>query len=371
VKTKTSRSICLYCENPADELEHAIPEAIGGRLQAPVLCGAHNRLIGERVDRPLCEWFAPLTHAIGVARQRGTTGTSFRAQTADGTATTRVGPGYVVELPFSIQKNQSGRPVRATGELSAVQHVANSVGTRAGEKWQLLEVVVAPPKVTLPLGLLDQAHPGLVKIALHFVAITLPTVLAPQVVTRYASVLLDGAPAYDWLTFTMLRSPYFTEDDRPCHEVALFDGDGHATVAISLYGVFRLLVRLDGVKATHTIRYLQYLDGAPPRVSCSDAVRLSWVRLSEADVDAFKAEFQERVSEVFRRQAERYVNDCINEVLLTALANYFKRPSSDGLAPHLDAELVTKILDTSMRHEAVRQVCARVQIPPPPKRCAS
>ena len=64
------------------------------------------------------------------------------------------------------------------------------------------------------------------------------------------------------------------------HEVVCFGAGDYVTVAISLYGILRCLVRLDGAHCARTLRYVQRLAGEPPKLTLEDLIQLPWRRKS-------------------------------------------------------------------------------------------
>lgn len=90
---------CLYCAARATSREHAVPQAIGGRLWAIILCPEHNRLIGTRADEPFIENAKPLVNFLRIRHQDGSEGVAFNGVTADG-KTIRVTAGVSRVLTF-------------------------------------------------------------------------------------------------------------------------------------------------------------------------------------------------------------------------------------------------------------------------------
>jgi hypothetical protein len=61
---------CLYCSTPATSKEHALTEAVGGRLWARVLCPVHNSAVNTGADQRFNRNFAPLVTMLQVRCQR-------------------------------------------------------------------------------------------------------------------------------------------------------------------------------------------------------------------------------------------------------------------------------------------------------------
>ncbi len=111
------RSTCIYCDRPPATWEHIVPEAVGGKLTAFVLCEVH-RLI--EADHRFAERFAPMTHLLQVQRQDGRVGAAMMLEKADGSG----GRGYsttgLMEIPTDVIKDDEGRFVRVIDEITRV-----------------------------------------------------------------------------------------------------------------------------------------------------------------------------------------------------------------------------------------------------------
>jgi hypothetical protein len=90
-KYRRHPSRCVYCTNIPDTDEHPVGEAIGGRLDAPILCGRHNVAVGAAVDDPMAVRFAFVVAMLAVPRQGGQVGATFTATLGDGSSV-RVSP---------------------------------------------------------------------------------------------------------------------------------------------------------------------------------------------------------------------------------------------------------------------------------------
>jgi hypothetical protein len=302
-----------------------------------------------------------------VVRHDGSVGAAFTAKTAGHSFHVRVPAGYGIETPLVIVRDEKGRPTSVSGELDGVRKIAQSMGGNTTDR-PVVETLKMPPPVRILFGVTGKAHRGIVKAALHFVA-AMDVGPDPRVPIQsiVGDILTARIRTNDLLTFTRVEAPFFIEDSRPHHEIACFEGESHTTVTVDLFGVYRFLVRIDGVRCERTVRYVQYLDGSPPSVTTENRSDLIWRRLDRTEVADLLRHVQERIMAAYRKQNNDFLNKCVSDAMPKALASYFRHPTDEGLAPHLEAELQITLPTTTLRHEVIRQVVASSLVPRPPR----
>lgn len=347
---RRKRDACLYCDNPPETWEHIVPEAIGGRLGTHLLCKKHYQI---EADHRFAERFGAMTQLMNVHRQDGRVSATIVLEREDGSGKMRLFEDGTMEIPTEVVRDEGGKFVRVTGEIQHVpelrkQIAGNDPEYKAPPTFQL---VPRPPILVADYGFGPQTWPTVVKIALHFVAAFDSGEDPPQALIEQLRPIIYGEPSVpNNVSVTLEREPYFTAGLRDAHEVACFDGGDHVTVGIALYGVFRCIVRLDGMRCSRTLRYVQGLDGAPPMLTEEPLISLPWRQANDVEQGRWMDETQERISDLTNLQINRFYDRKVRDALPVAYGKFiahafdFKNPA-EGIAYHLRAELEITIPD--------------------------
>lgn len=338
------RRTCIYCDRPPATWEHIVPEAIGGKLTAFVLCEVHQLI---EADHRFAERFAPMTHLMEVQRQDGRVGAAMMLEKADGSGRARLFDDGAMEIPTDVVRDDEGRFVRVTGEITHIPKLRKQIAGNPADYVEpaTFQLVPEAPELVADFGFGPETWPSVVKIALHFVASFDAGDDAPrEIVDRLRPIIYGGPSTPDSVTVTSIKVPYFTAGLDNAHEVACFDGGDHATIAVSLYGIFRCLVRLDGTRCTRTLRYVQRLGGEPPELRSEDLLKLPWTQANEREQARWLEETKERVQALINRRINVFYDKKVREALPKAYGEFsrhafnYKSPI-EGIAVYLRAEL--------------------------------
>ena len=160
---------CLYCRATPNTEEHVVPEAIGGRLWARILCAQHNSAIAVRADEPLSKAFAPYVTMLQVSRQRGGAGAEFTATGRDGKPVVILAEGFARELPLDVKRrDERGRIAHVEGDLAVLDGLPAEAFAEGVPRNIIAKITVPEARFTVASD--DRIRPGVLKIALHFVA---------------------------------------------------------------------------------------------------------------------------------------------------------------------------------------------------------
>jgi hypothetical protein len=323
---------CLYAPEPADTDEHVIAEAVGGRLTAPILCGAHNNTIAATADKPLAEHYAPLTFAASVKRQRGgsagKTGTTLRFIAEDGRPTT-VAPDGRSEFGFEKEVNDAGVVQRASGPLRALAKIAKHHPDPNGFRL----FAVASPGVTIPveIGIGPETLPGYLKTALHFAAgfIAAP---APATIDAVRPGIFRERPVRVLMQLPF-REPFFDPTGPIRHEVTLYPNGANAVVTIMLFSSFCVTMELPYFATRTALRYIQLLDGTGPQLVDVEPLPIPNHAMSERDWDQLLAVSRGNIERIFHERQQRDTEEIAQECGRTALGQAL-RAGNDRLFPY-------------------------------------
>jgi len=267
---------CLYCAEPPDSQEHALPHAMGGRLRARILCREHNNT-ASHADNVMSTWFAPWTQMLVVPKQGSGRGTSFVAPADDGRMLKMEADGRVVDRRQIVEKDERGRILHAVGSERWTRRLQTAKEASGPGPWMpLIEVPGGRENVIVSLGLTSDIEPGLVKTALHFIAGFMDDIVVPDELREV--VLRNKLPDEDGVYVR----PLFAESWPPSHEITAYPGRDDAYVTIMLYGIFGMVVRLPGVSVSHALRYVQRFDGSGPMLM---DIEPRLVRFNEARIE--------------------------------------------------------------------------------------
>lgn len=291
-KARRTPPHCLYCANPADSWEHPLPDALGGRLQAPILCTNHNSLLNVAADEPMIVEFQPLANMLKIKRQRGPHGSEFRGRTDAGERVTVGRDGHVrrFKLIEITKKGESGKLSFAKGDLTALERLRKT-GAFEDPTSPILATVERPPIVNFAVAVSDEVWPGVLKIAFHFLA-SFSTDVDLETATAILPYLTGEQVAGGEYVRTMpLNGEIFPESWPPRHEIRSYPDGTQTFVTILLFGLYGFQVRLP-IATSQSLRYSQPLvDSVAPNFERDDHVRMfTWeTRIREDDVAALRA----------------------------------------------------------------------------------
>lgn len=296
-KARRTPAHCLYCGRRATSWEHALPEALGGRLQAPILCPHHNNAVAAAADEPMIMQFQPIAHMLDIRRQRGVHGTSFRAKTDAGERVIVERDGHVRRYKRLdvVKKGSSGKLSYVKGDLSALEGL-KAAGALEDPSKPVLVTVEKPPIVNFAVAVAREAERGALKIALHFVAS-----FATDVDLTIAQQLLpyvngDKVAGGEYVRTLPLDGNFFPQSWPPCHEIRTYPDGAKTYVTVLLFGLYGFHVHLP-IATAEPLRYFQPLiDAVTPLFERNDHPRtFDWdTRLTQADWESLRTNMRFR-----------------------------------------------------------------------------
>ena len=316
---------------------------MGGRLQAPILCETHNNA-ASRVDKPFAECFAPVTNALRVVRQDGEIGVAFESIDAHGEAVRITADGEVRKKRTRVVRDAETRRFRVEGELEAVEKIAKTMKrSLSNPSSQILEGRARPARFQVNLAIDGNAHPGMIKAAVHFVHSFVAEVTAESIrILRphiFGVVPTVENPCPFLRTFPF-ESPLFAVEDRPRHELTAYQGGDDTYVTFLLYGVFEFVVRIPGTVISGARRYRQYLDGAAPELFDVSAHSIAWgVPLTKEQTDAYLAHVRSRMEKIYATYQERELKELIVPCCQRAFSAHLKTGRHDTYWEFFRAEM--------------------------------
>jgi hypothetical protein len=303
----------MYCASTPTTEEHAIPHAMGGRLRAPILCAVHNTA-ASRADKVLSEWCAPLTHMLATPKQGRGRGSSFRASSVEGKPFKIESDGRVVDVTQEVEHDDRGHVARAEGSLAwAEQLQATKLRRTPSATMPLIEIRRASPTVTVQFGMPAEVEPGLVKIAMHFIAGFAADTVVPDDIR---AVILGNTPSEESGVYVRplpFKLPLFGTSWPPSHEITAYPAPDGTYVTMMLFGVYSLVVRLPDVIIPTAVRYVQQFDRSGPLLVDVPTRRIRWSEpMSDSEWDTFHCQLNARLDRVLRyRQACDDHNVCV------------------------------------------------------------
>jgi hypothetical protein len=303
---------CLYCEATPNTEEHVVPEAIGGRLWARILCGQHNSAIAAGADEPLSKAFAPYVTMLQVSRQRGGAGAEFTATGRDGKPIVILAEGFAKELPLDVKRrDERGRIAHAEGDLAVLDGLPAEAFAEGVPRNIIAKITVPEARFTVASD--DRIRPGVLKIALHFVAGFVTDVDLASAQGLLPFVLGEKNPTGDMVRTPFLDEDVFADESTPRHEITCYnDGDG-VLVTIMLFGAMAYACRFPfGGDAVAGIRYTQRLDKNYPEFydQVERPAVLDWNRRpseSAADGKLWMESVETRMRRVNQRGVEQSI----------------------------------------------------------------
>lgn len=256
---------CLYCTIQATSAEHAVPQAIGGRLWANILCPEHNRVIGTRTDEPFTANVRPLVNLLRVRRHDGNVGVSFDGVTDDGRTLTVTSDGRVPLPALEVEaRDERRRITRAKGDLSRLDALMQQGAfATTGTNYVIATIGKAPP-LTFEVGSDRASEAGVLKIALHFFSGFIADVPRSVAEGLLPFVLGDQLGGGSYVRTPPFDNVLFPSAWPPRHEVTCFPAGDSTYVSVLLFDAYPYLCRLPVAMVVEGgIRYRQPLLGAP------------------------------------------------------------------------------------------------------------
>jgi len=102
--------------------EHIVPESVGGRPKARILCGTHNNGLSD-TDKIFAEHYAPVTWGAAVNMQSGKVGTSLSFIDSEGRRTRVASTGHAEYRLHDVERNVQGLVERAQGALQRLMEI--------------------------------------------------------------------------------------------------------------------------------------------------------------------------------------------------------------------------------------------------------
>jgi hypothetical protein len=307
---RRSPTHCLYCSGVAATKEHPLPEAIGGRLWARVLCATHNGIVNTAADEPLNRNFAPYMTMLQVPRQRGGAGAEFVAKDDVGNPVVIVREGFVKEQPLDVlEHDDEGRIKRASGALDYLDRLPPDAFSRTGSNLVLATIRETPANFKVASD--DSLSGGILKMALHFFTgfvCDVPMAVARELLP-YIRGERDATGTYVRTPF--LRNELFPESWPPRHEITCYPRDDCTLVTILLFGAYAYTCRLPFIMGRKGgVRYRQVLTENYPQFfdDIGHEAALDWEdRPSRYDGQAYFAPIQARIERIYHRGIEQAV----------------------------------------------------------------
>jgi hypothetical protein len=301
-RARRTPATCLYCPEAPASTEHVLPDAIGGRLTAKILCGVHNRMAGVKSDEPLAVQFAPLVHMLGIVRSRGGKGTSFRGRSDDGEP-------LVMEADGEVRRHRrlqvkrlapSGKIRYASGELRKLEELKKA-NAFEDPSLHILETMQRSPSINFEIAIARDVEPGVFKIALHFIAGFVTDVDAKVAVQLLPYITGESIVGGKYVRSLTLEGRYFPESWPPRHEIRSYPSGEETFVTVLVFGLHGFQVRLP-IRTQHALRYVQpIIDSSAPILEPNTHVRdFGWDdRLTKVEWEAHQSNLRWRHEKFF------------------------------------------------------------------------
>lgn len=274
---------------------------------------------------------------LSIPRQDGKIGTSFNAKSIDGRDVIVTRDGRVEEPNKVTERDSKGRIVRAVGDLKWLDRLRKQSSVAFATQLPTIALPGVPPVVDLKLGLTDEAWPGIVKIALHFLVGFVDDVVLDDQLRRIV-IENQHPPLGDYLRSVPWDAKVFGDESPLRHEITAYPGPKATYVTVLLFGVFALVVKLPGVSAAQPVRYTQTLDGGPPVVGAVPSATCRWdPPMDDSEVPEFFSGLHRRMNAVYEVFKRREYEDMCIAAARNAIAR--TRTMSIGFVDAFRAEL--------------------------------
>lgn len=297
---------CLYCETSDLTSEHIVPEAVGGRLTADILCGRHNGAVNV-ADEPLNKNFAPYVTMLQVPRQRGGVGAEFDATDAHGSPIAIVAEGFAKQKPLIVhRRDKSNRIAHATGDLGILDTLPEAAFSLESPRNVFAVITVPEANYSVVSG--SAIMGAILKIALHFFAGFVGDVAMDEANELLPYIAGEAVAGGKFVRTPFLDDDVFPEMWPPQHEVTAYPVGGLTLVTILLFGAYGYTCRLPfTMRGTTGLRYRQALGQNYPELheGVSIPQSLSWERRpGKNDGEAWNAPIRERLRRIAAAGAE-------------------------------------------------------------------
>jgi len=235
--------------------EHIIPQGLGGRLKAPLLCKACNSTLGSTIDAEIERCIGPIATLLDVTKEKSKnrpvsiidldTGAEL---SHDGKGIGRKGPIVSKELTEDGKKLKSAE-VRGASKRE-VEKIVRGLAQKYGfpEKQEITEIHHTPPSNTkLTIQFDSRAiRRAIAKICYGLLCVKMAAdfVLCSYFDTLRAYIRNDTGPDLAEINFRDTR--FMTDYARPLHRVHItFSRQTHQVLGIvMLFGIFRYVAVL-------------------------------------------------------------------------------------------------------------------------------
>ena len=289
-----------------------LPEAIGGRLTAPILCQTHNGAVNVGADEPLSKNFAPYVTMLQTPRQRGGAGAEFVAADGEGNPVIIVAEGFTKQQPIRVKRRDAkNRIAYAEGDLDLLDTLPMAAFSDTERRNIIAKITL--PEARFMVASDDRIRPGLLKIALHFLAGFVTNVSLGDAQTLLPYVTGQKTPTGDMVRTPFLDEDVFPEEWPPQHAITCYTDGGGLLVTILLFGGLAYACRFPfGGDATAGVRYRQTLTKNYPEFygAIARPDRLDWnkrPRSSAADEKAWSEPVQRCLRRIHEYGAEQSV----------------------------------------------------------------
>lgn len=231
---------CLYCDAVADSKEHALQEALGGRLWAINLCGKHNGIV-NKADEPFSKMFAPFMTMLQVSRQRGGVGAEAKAKDEYGAPITILGEGFVKQPAVEVlSRHRTNRKItRVRGDLSHLDRLP--IDAMSPDVPHHVMAVVTNPEVVVEVESTSALSGAILKVALHFYSGFVGDVNRDVALKLLDSILDGPSAANGYVRTAFLDEDVFPEEEVARHEVTCYPYDDEScVVTLLLFGAYAL-----------------------------------------------------------------------------------------------------------------------------------
>lgn len=314
--------VCLYCDKPADSMEHVFPEGLGGRAPQLILCRKHNGEVARKCDEPLIESLDFFVHVFKIKRKGGTRGISIAGKDTSGVEF-RVDEEFKPRLAKGttiLERDANDRPVKFSAtDMSAANKLIKSMKLPPDAPISTERRTMEAPQITFSLQFGGaQAFRGILKIAYELARGLLGgTILSADADADAGirSALLDEAdpmPFVKWLPYDKI--PSGLEDTAFSSRIIAWQSDAEVLAIVEFFNCLPFVVRLPGVLIPSPALYVQSVQGGEPYLVNVD-VSVPWIF---ADIpDHAQPQIMEEFPRYFNPIMELYT---INQ-LLTPIAN--------------------------------------------------
>ena len=304
---------CLYCEKPAESLEHFLPSGIGGVLKLPILCDEHNQHVARHCDDPLCKQMTIFVNALRVVKARGEDGVPIAGKTVDGAIFTVDRDQRPQVSAQIIERDALGRPAKAQfPTMEAAEKLVRSMGLSPEDPGVILqkERLPGPTIEFTPAFGGPDGFRGILKIAYEYAR----GVLGASVVdatcddTTRQAILAGGAPAHfvRWLPYERLPAG---EVAFYSHRLAAWQSENEVLVIVELFNTLPFVVRLPGLELRVAACYFQGIKGEQPLRGLMPLLpQWSWDDIPEHAQAQMLSGVEQRMGDIQRtRQAAEYL----------------------------------------------------------------